>query len=733
VSDPILQHPAITAEDAQAAPLTRYLKIIRKRIWVVAAVVAVAVTAVVFFTMSQREVYQAQASIIIDPQAPQVFGTKFQDVIELGAANTQSQEYYNTQLSILTNYELAQQTVINNRLWENPKLVPVIEGDTRTRDELIRTATEALVSALGATQNRESRIVNVLVKHTDAELAVELANKHVETFLTSMRSLRSDGTGKVAEFLSSELDSAQTRLKTTEEEVLRFKRENDILSMSLENKQSILANDIAKYSGAVSDSRVRRMELDAMRKRLEQLKGEAILDSPLFGLTGTLASNATIVGLLKDSYYREKQRLNELGEELGPRHPSYVAQKAKVDESLATIESEARVAVRELDERYQALLTNERTFTAELERLKKEAFELAPRSLEYVRLVRQQQSDEANFNLVLERLRDTELSSRNTEINVRTHSMARTTTLVYPRMKLNVVLAVLASLLIGVGLAFLLELLDRTLKSAEDVNLAVAAPFLGVIPLIEELRGDDAVTVRNRDLHVMLNPTSPAAECCRSIRTNILFASAERRMKVLTVSSPRPREGKTTTTIYMGSIMAQGGQKILLVDTDLRRPRLHKSFGVPREPGLTSLIMGECSIEEAIKTTEIPNLYVLPCGPLPPNPAELLLTQRFKDVLAMLEERFDRIMLDSPPLLAVTDGVILSRLSDGVVLIAQASKTSTEDARQAARLLRDVNAPILGVILNDVNLSEKRYGYYQYNYGQYGNLEKIPEPSTEAP
>jgi polysaccharide biosynthesis transport protein len=733
VSDPIVTAAPTSSEPQPEAPLTRYFKVIRKRIWVIAAVIAVGVTGVVFYTMSQRELYQATASVIINPQAPQVFGTKFQDVIELGAATSQNDEYYNTQLSIITNYELAQQTVINNRLWENPKLVPPVPNDTRTRDELIKAATDAFAASLGATQNRESRVVNVQVKHHDGALAIDLANKHVETFLAFTRSLRSDGTGKVAEFLGAELDSAQNRLKKTEEELLKFKKENDILSMSLENKQSILANDIAKYSDAVTASKVKRMELEVMRRRLASLKGEAILDSPLFGLTAPLASNSTIVSVLKDSYYREKQHLNELAEELGPRHPSYVAQKAKVDQALSTIESEANVAIRELDERYKALESNEKAFSAELERLKHEAFELAPKSLEYGRMVRQQQSDEANFNLVLERLRDTELSSRNTEINIRPHSMARTTQLVYPRMKLNVALAVLFSLLLGVGLAFLLELLDRTLKTAEDVDAAVGAPFLGVIPLIDELRGDDAVTMRTRDLHVAQNPTSRAAECCRSIRTNILFASAERRMKVLTVSSPRPREGKTTTTIYMGSIMAQGGQKILLVDTDLRRPRLHKSFGVPRERGLTNLIMGECELEDAVKTTDVPNLYVLPCGPLPPNPAELLLTQRFRDVLSMLEAKFDRIMLDSPPLLAVTDGVILSRLSDGVVLIAHAGKTSTDDARQSARLLRDINAPILGVILNDVNLSEKRYGYYQYAYGQYGNNEKLTtEVGTET-
>jgi capsular exopolysaccharide synthesis family protein len=199
-------------------------------------------------------------------------------------------------------------------------------------------------------------------------------------------------------------------------------------------------------------------------------------------------------------------------------------------------------------------------------------------------------------------------------------------------------------------------------------------------------------------------------------------------MKTLTISSPRPREGKTTSTIYIGTTMAQSGQRVLLVDTDLRRPRLHKSLGLSRQQGLTNLILGEVEIESVIKTTDIPNLYVLPCGPLPPNPAELLLTKRFHDLIRELEKRYDYILLDSPPLLAVTDGVVLSRLSDGVLLIAQAGKTAIDDARQAAQQLRDVDAPVLGIILNDMDLSDRRYGYYYYQYG-YG--EKLGSPEAE--
>jgi capsular exopolysaccharide synthesis family protein len=717
-------------DDSGDISIGRYLRIIRKRIWIIGAVIALGVTGVVFYSLTRQKIYQAIAQIEIDPQSPQVFGKDFQDVITLGPQSTwQNDEYYNTQVQILIGYTLAEQTVITNRLYENPKVLPPVENDTRTKDELIKSAAANFQKMLTAERTPETRIVQLKVNNPDPALAVELANKHVETFLAYTRSLRTEGAGSAAGFLAAELDTAQTQLKKTEEALLKFKKENDTLSMSLEDKQSILSKDIDRVSQALTEARVKKMELDALRKRVTEVYAEDPLKSPVFGLANGLTSNATNVGLLKDEYFREKQKLVELAEHLGPKHPSYVAQKQKVDEVLASIQNESNLAKRELDEKYGALGKNEKVFQSELDRLKHETFELAPKSLEYARLVRQQQADEANYMLVLSRLQTSELSSRNLEINVRSHAVARETEQVYPRFKLNIALGFMASLMLGIGLAFLLEFLDRTLKNAEDVNAAVAAPFLGVIPVVDEVsREATEESIRERDLYVFRHPTSRAAECCRSIRTNILFSSADRPMKTLTISSPRPREGKTTSTIYLGSIIAQGGQRILLVDTDLRRPRLHKSLGVSRATGLTNLIMNEVTIDDVVKTTDIPNLYVLPCGPTPPNPAELLLTKRFREILSQLQERFDFILLDSPPLLAVTDAVILARLSDGVVLIAQAGKTITDDARNAASQLRDVDAPILGVILNDMDLSDRRYGYYYYQYS-YG--EKLTEPGAE--
>ncbi len=716
-------------DDPSVLDLRRYLQIVRKRLWIIAAILAVGVTAMVLYTSRLPKVYQATASVVIDPQPPQVFGKDLQEVVTLGTGSYWSnQEYYNTQVDILTNYDLIRQTVIRNELYLNPKLMPPVDGDTRSKDELIDAATSILTGAITAQQNRDSRVVKVSVRHTDRQLAIDLANKHIQTYLDYTLGLRTHGTSQASQFLAKELDTAEARLRESEKKLYDFKKENDIISVSLEDKQNLIAADLARYTSALADARIKRIELGSVRDRAKKLTGEDVLESPIFALTETTA----VADSLKTEYTVEKRKLAELGEDLGPKHPGYLSQQNKVDELLTTIQREAQRAMREVDERYLAIKNSEEQFKAEVERLRREALDLAPKTVEYARLQRKAKSDEDNYDLVLGRLRSADISGRNKEINVHHNSRARSAVLVYPRMRFNVAIAVLLSLMLGVGVAFLLDFLDRTIKTAEDVEAALGAPLLGIIPVVEHGSGPDPVAAqREQDLYVFSNPKSRPAECCRSIRTNILFSSADRPAKTITISSAQPREGKTTTTIYLGTTMAQSGLKVLLVDSDMRRPRLHKALGVSRNIGLTTLILGEASIDDVVKTTDIPNLYVLPCGPQPPNPAELLLTNRFQEVLRDLSERFDHVLLDSPPLLAVTDGVVLAKLSDGVVVVTHAGKTLTEDGKQSARQLRDVDASILGVILNDLDVSDRRYGYgyYRYYHG-YGYGEDAAEATS---
>jgi capsular exopolysaccharide synthesis family protein len=297
---------------------------------------------------------------------------------------------------------------------------------------------------------------------------------------------------------------------------------------------------------------------------------------------------------------------------------------------------------------------------------------------------------------------------------------------VAPRPVQNLMLGLLVGLGSGIAMAFVIEALDNTLKSQSDVEQFLGVPVLGLVPIIGAAAGAEAVQegdhLRERDLGVFLDPKSVAAECCRSIRTNILFMSPDRPLRTMVVTSPSPQEGKTTTAINLGVTMAEAGGRVLIVDTDMRRPRLHRSFGVPNQTGISTVIVGKSTIEEAVKRTDVPNLDVLPCGPVPPNPSELLHTERFAAVLADCAKLYDRIILDSPPTSAVTDPAVLGNLCDGVVLVVKAGETTRDSAMHARRQLLGAKARLFGVVVNAIDFSNPAYGYEYYyrNYYRYG-------------
>jgi capsular exopolysaccharide synthesis family protein len=281
-------------------------------------------------------------------------------------------------------------------------------------------------------------------------------------------------------------------------------------------------------------------------------------------------------------------------------------------------------------------------------------------------------------------------------------------------------------LLLGLLLAFGVEFLDRSVKSQEDVESVIGLPFLGMVPALEP---GDVVPGKRPELYVSEHPKSTIAECLRVVRTNILFCSPDKPLRTLVVTSSNPEEGKTMTSINLGIVMAQNGHRTLLVDTDMRRARLHKAMGIGNENGVSRVILGESEIEDAVKTTDVPNLWVLPCGPHPPNPAELLQTEKFEALVRRLGEKYDRVIFDSPPVLAVTDAVVLSRVVDGVVLVVRAGRTARDALMRTKRLQRAADPNIAGVVLNDVNLKSPHY-YSYYNYYNYGYHDASPAPAA---
>jgi len=707
-------------EEEEGIDIRHFVRIILKRKWLVLAAIAVGITLAVVHTMRQTPLYRATASIEVNPQAPQVFGKEMQEVVQLGSGNYwSSQEYYNTQLEILRSRTLTRATVLEHDLQNDTRLVPVSPKKKLTEEQRIDLAARILRGAIITTRKRDSRIVLISITHPNAELAADLANMHAESYQRNNVQVQKGGTGVAAKFLAREVDSAEKSLTESEAALVAFREENEILRISLdgksiEDKQNMLSANLSRYNSALSDARIKRIELEGLRRQAaHSLQKKEILESAIFGLVGN-----TTVSILKEQYLREQQVFTDLKATLGPKNPGYLAQKKKVSDTYGAIQREGRLAMSEIEERLKAVRNNEGRLVAELNSFKEEAKLLGSKTGVYNKLVRQNSEYKENYAMLRDRLRTSNLSLKNdASNNIRSHDMAQIPGAPFsPRMSVNIAISAVMALLLGIGLVFLLEYLDRTVKTAEDVLLAAKTPMLGLIPVLHDI-SDGSGELQDRDLYIFNKPKSRAAECCRSIRTNLLFSAADRDLSVLTVSSPNPQEGKTTSVIYLGTTMAQSGQRVLLVDTDMRRPRLHKSMGVSRGKGISNLIVGDSSYEDCIKSTDVPNLFVLPCGPTPPNPAELLLTDRFKKIIEELRGQFDRVIFDSPPLQAVTDGVVLGKLSDGAIMVVKAGQTNREALAASSKMWRDVGVHQLGVILNDIDLNDQKYGYTYYAYG----------------
>ena len=678
---------------------------LRHRVWVILGVAAIVLALFALKTLREPRIYTASVSLIIELQAPKVLGDQVQDVADNAASFWQSKEFFETQFRILKSRAVAERVVKRLALDRDEAFLGVKDiKDPERRAAALRASDAVLLlrSRLRVEPVRDSRVVNVLVEDGDPKKAALLADTVADEFIQFNLTEKLGTSKSASDWLHDQVGELQEKLAGSEQQLWKYKRENDILTASLEDSQSMVSRRLAALSDALTRIREQRAELSA---RVSQVR-EARKNGSLRDLPQVVASP-----LLQ----AERTRALQLGEELaetesryGPDHPKLQALRERHKAALAIVAQEEDAIARsaELEDRQAA--ETEQNLSKLLDGVKREAFEVNRKEVDYNRLRREQENNAKVVELVMRRLKDVDLSSLLRTNNVRLLDAAETPgSPTSPNLRFALLLGAMLGLAAGVGVAFFLEQLDNTVQDQEDLEVATRAPFLGIIPSV---RDGDGV-----DLFIHRKPKSPVSECLRTVRTNLLFLGTERPLQKLMVTSSGPQEGKTTAVIDLGITFAQSGQRVLLVDTDMRRPRLHKAFGLPDGIGLTSVLLDEKMLGAAVRNTEVENLFVLPCGPLPPNPAELLHTERFRTLVAELGRRYDRILFDSPPVAAVTDAMILAAEVDGVVILAKAGHTTKDQVLRARRALQDVQARVVGAILNAVDL-EKRRGYYSHYY-----------------
>ncbi len=700
--------------------LREYWKIVVKRRWTVLAFFLVAVTLVTIFTLRQQKIYEARASVIIEVDAPQVLGN-VREVYNLGAGSYWSnKEYYETQYKVITSRTVAQKVVQLLRLEGNKEFLGIAElpaDEQAARQEKPIDYVELVRQSLSVEPVKDSRMVFVKARHPSPKWATRLANAAINAYIQHNLQTRRKITEDAAGWLADQALELKHRMEDAENRLHAFKADQKMLSVSLEDRQNITSQRLQDINQTLNKVQTELAAMESKRKQILDIKAAKL---PLDSIDQIIDNR--LIQQLKESYFELQEQQAELASRYLPAHPKYKAIIEKIEVTRRSLDREIDNVLASIESAYQAKLREERTARRRLAQVKAEALEVNKKSLQYSRLKREAETASQLYQLVVKRQKEATLASLQETNNVYKLDPAIAPEVpVHPRVKLNILLAAVVGLLGGIGLAFFLEYLDNTFKGQDDIERLLQIPFLGIIPSIKlEPQAEDGGEQRLRDNYLISHPKSTVAEACRTVRTNILLMSPENPARRLLITSPNPQEGKSTVCINLGITMAQSGSRVILLDTDMRRPRLHKTFGIDSGLGLTTTILGEADLDAVTHVSEVPGLDVIPCGPIPPNPTELFHTERFRRLLDDLSERYDRVIFDSPPALMVADPLILSSMMDGVVLVVKSARTSSDLGRRAVRQLRDVNAPILGAVINDLDIEHRDYGYYYYRqYGYY--------------
>jgi capsular exopolysaccharide synthesis family protein len=685
----------------------------------------------------QEKIYEATATIVYDFSQPATLG-RHVDVFDPYSDYFNKQELMETEFRILTSSRVARQVVVDAGLDVDRAFLastfPGVPPEKVRPDDIaaiirVNTKVESV---------RGTHLAKISYEDSDPARSQRLVAAVIDAYIRISNEDSVGTTGTALEWLQGQVIKLQHELEGSERDLYDFKNKRNLLSVNMKDQNNMLRDEIQSVHSAVTQANIRRAQLVSRANALAKVTRANPDDLPASELL-----NDPVLSQLRTVYTGARSELASLRLGLsskGDNHPDVKIAQAKLDQALDAFVHQVRnlqsSALREAavvsaeSSALKALLDNART----------RALDLNLQEIDYNRLSRAATTNEKLYTNVLERMKEVDISRM---INVKNIKMLDAPQLpvvpIRPKVANTVAIGVGVGFLIGLLIAVLRELADRTIKTPADIEQKLGLTSLGLLPQSLGLTTSGPKRVRGvmvkeaaPELFVSHFPMSTMAEAARSIRSNIMFMSPDHPPKLILVTSAGVGEGKTTTSVSLATTFGQAGARTLLVDLDLRRPRIHRIFKTGNEHGVTSVLLGEDTLDEAIQKTEVENVSVLPAGRIPPNPAELLMSEKLLDLLEQLRGRFDRIIIDSPPVNPITDAVILGTRVDGTVFVVRSFKATTDQVRHATRALADVNAKILGVILNAVDLGrlEYKYSYYYRSYATYAE-DKASSPPVK--
>ena len=692
----------------------------------------------VAYTATRVRIYEAVATVQLDPQPLMPLGHR----VGPGGTDTgaetfwSNEEYFQTQQQIILSRHIASLVVRKLGLERDAAFLANLPNSNGLPPSTatVDGAAEVLRARLTVAPVKDSRLTQVTLRDSDPARAQRLLSTLLEVYVEQNLDSSLDSANKTAEWLDTQLDKLKTDLESQEMELHDFKKRNNLLSVSFDDQSNMLRNQILQLNTKLTELKAHKEHVAAQLEVLNAVDPQdpsVIPQSELFGSTALMPLREKYSQALK-----EFSRLTSLGK--GENHPEVVFAREEVLTSRTALLGELKNIRQGVSSDLKAVQQELAGVSSLYETAKTQALGLNLNELRYSRLRRSKDNTERVFGMVLERSSESGLSKVMPFNNVRVlDAPLRPGAPVLPRPLANLFVGVVLGAVLGLAGALARELLDRTARSVEDVEQELGISSVGSLPdtslkagasvLYGSYYGTSSSKKKHRqaeatsteppapmELLIHTHPKSIVAEAARALCTNLLFMSPDQPFRSLLVTSAGPSEGKTTVAVSIAIGLAQTGRRVCLVDCDLRRPRIHSLFGRSLDAGLTTALLDPSVIDTATTETVVPNLSVLPAGPTPPNPADLIHSQAFARLLQTLKERFDVVVIDSPPVCVVTDATIVSTQTEAVVLVVRKGQTRRDQARRALRTLTDVGARCAGFVMNAVTLQGQGYGYTYY-------------------
>ena len=711
------QHEPKGVPEARANRLREYWDIILRRRWTVLTCFAIVLVAVMTATFLMTKIYRATLTLQIDQQESKA--------LVLGAAATQNDTgYFDSQNFYQTQYELLKSEALAQRVIEQLNLVVPSQAAAKDRRwlDIFKKADEAseetapdevetglmggLPGALTVAPVRNSQLVRVHFDSPDPQMAARIANEIAVAFIKLNLERRMEATSYARTFLQERLAQIKVKLEDSEKELNAYARKEGIIKPD-EKQMSPDAQVLGEFTSAlakVQGERIRAESLYQQAKAGDTAALHAFVDSKLIQEYKTRQSKL-------EGDYQEGLKTYK------PGYPKMQQMEAQIKDLQAKIDQETKGALSALKANYEAALAQEQQLASKLKESKQTVLGGQDRSFQYNLLTREVDTNRQLYDSLLQRYKEIGVAGGVGVNNITVVDKAKVPKFPFkPSLTLNLMIAIALGLAAGIGLALLLEHLDDTIKLPEDMEKLLGLPVLGVIP--ETKVGDDTelALAENAD------PRSPFAEAYRSLRTSLQFSTAEGMPRVLLVTSTSVGEGKSTTALSLATHITQTGKNVLLIDCDLRKASLHKKLRVGNDIGLTNYLAGDSQPVNITLGCSIPRLFLIPSGPLPPNPAELLGSAKMVALLNLAAEKFDQVIIDGPPVLGLADAPLLGSLAEATILVAECGVTSRQFAQGAVKRLHSTRTRLVGGVLTKVDTRNRSYGYHGYYY-QYGDSD----------